>query len=123
MVKNPPTNAGDTRDVGLIPDLGQSSGVGNDDLLQYSYLENSMVRGAWQAQLSVHAYRWHCLNVESNPQISEKFSLSILLDIFLVIHLCVSDEQQKENKKRQNPFLDFLFLMCNMAVCFLKSCF
>ena len=63
VVKNPPTNAGVARDVGLIPGLGQSSGVGNDDLLQYSYLENSLVRGAWQAQLSMHAYRWHCLSV------------------------------------------------------------
>ena len=29
MVKNPPANAGDTRDVGLIPGLGRSPGVGN----------------------------------------------------------------------------------------------
>ena len=26
MVKNPPANAGDTRDVGLIPGLGRSPG-------------------------------------------------------------------------------------------------
>ena len=29
MIKNPPANAGDTRDVGLIPVLGRSSGEGN----------------------------------------------------------------------------------------------
>ena len=52
VVNNPLTSAGDARDVGLIPGLGQSSEVGNDGPLQYSYLENSMVRGAWQAQLS-----------------------------------------------------------------------
>ena len=49
MVKNPPTNAGDTRDVGLIPGLGRSPGEGNGNPLQYSFLENSMDRGAWQA--------------------------------------------------------------------------
>ena len=49
MVKNPPANAGDTRDVGLITGLGRSPGEGNRNPLQYSYLENSMDRGAWQA--------------------------------------------------------------------------
>ena len=49
MVKNLPANAEDTRDVGSIPGLGRSPGVGNDNLLQYSCLENSMDRGAWWA--------------------------------------------------------------------------
>ena len=35
--------------LGLIPGLGRSPGEGNDYLLQYSGLENSMDRGAWQA--------------------------------------------------------------------------
>ena len=46
VVKNPPAN---TRDVGLIPGLGISSGEGNGNPLQYSYLENSMDREAWRA--------------------------------------------------------------------------
>ena len=49
MVKNPPANAGDVRDVGLIPELERSRRVGNGNLLQYSCLENPMDRGAWQA--------------------------------------------------------------------------
>ena len=49
MVKNLPANAGDIRDVGLIPGSGRSSGVGNDSSLQYSCLENPMDRGVWQA--------------------------------------------------------------------------
>ena len=32
MVKNPPANAGDTRDAGLISGLGRSPGVGNGNL-------------------------------------------------------------------------------------------
>ena len=45
--KNSPANAGDARDVGLIPGLGRSPGGGNDNTLQYYCLENSMARGAW----------------------------------------------------------------------------
>ena len=36
-------------DAGLIPRLEKSPGEGNGDPLQYSYLENPMDRGAWQA--------------------------------------------------------------------------
>ena len=39
VVKNPPANAGDTRDAGSIPGSGRSPGVGNGGLLQYSCLE------------------------------------------------------------------------------------
>ena len=45
VVKNPPANAGDVRDIGLIPGSGRSPEEGNDPL-QYSCLENSMDRGA-----------------------------------------------------------------------------
>ena len=47
--KNSATNVGDTRDVGSIPGLGRSLGVGNGNPLQYSCLENSMDREAWWA--------------------------------------------------------------------------
>ena len=46
VVKNLPVSTGDTRDAGLIPGLGRCLGVGNDNSLQYSRLENSMNRGA-----------------------------------------------------------------------------
>ena len=48
-MKNPPANAGDTRDMGSITASGRSPGVGNGNLVQYSYLENFMDRGAWWA--------------------------------------------------------------------------
>ena len=48
VVKNPPANAEDVRNVGSIPRLGRSPGEGNGNPLQYSCLENSMVRGVWQ---------------------------------------------------------------------------
>ena len=49
MVKNPPANEGDTGDTDLIPESGRSPGVANGNPLQYSCLENSMDREAWQA--------------------------------------------------------------------------
>ena len=42
VVKNPPANAGDLRDIGSIPGSGRSLGGGNGNLLQYSCLENSI---------------------------------------------------------------------------------
>ena len=47
VIKNLPANAGDTRDVGLVPGSGRSLGEGNGNPLQYSCLKNSMDRGAW----------------------------------------------------------------------------
>ena len=51
VVKNPPANAGDIRDMGSILESGISSGGGHGNLLQYSCLENSMDRGAWWATI------------------------------------------------------------------------
>ena len=49
QVKNPPPNAGDVRDQGLIPGSGRSPGEGNGKPIQYSYLGNPVDRGPWQA--------------------------------------------------------------------------
>ena len=48
-VKDPPVNAGDTRDTASIPGWGRSPRVGNSNPLQYSCLEKSRNRGPWQA--------------------------------------------------------------------------
>ena len=37
VVKNPPANAGDTRDAGSIPGLGRSPGVENGNPFHYSW--------------------------------------------------------------------------------------
>ena len=49
MVKNPPANADDTREVCSVPGSGRSPGGGHGNPLQESCLENPMDRGAWQA--------------------------------------------------------------------------
>ena len=40
MVKNPPANAGDVKDVDLIPGWGRSSGGAHGNPVQYCCLEN-----------------------------------------------------------------------------------
>ena len=59
VVKNPPANAGDVRDMGLIFEPGRYPGVGNGDMLQYSCLRNPLDRGAWRATV-------HGVTKESN---------------------------------------------------------
>ena len=49
MVGNLPANAGDVRDADSIPGSGRSPGEGHGNLFQYSWLENPMEIGAWQA--------------------------------------------------------------------------
>ena len=45
VVKNPPANAGDTRDAGWIPGSGRSPGGRNGNPLRYSCLKKPMDRG------------------------------------------------------------------------------
>ena len=47
VVKKPPANVGDIKDMGLIAGLGRSPGGGHGNPLQYSCLENPTDRGAW----------------------------------------------------------------------------
>ena len=47
MVNSPPTSAGGSRDVGLIPGLGKSPGIKNGNPLHYSCLENFMDSGSF----------------------------------------------------------------------------
>ena len=48
-IKNPAINAGDARDVSLIPGLGRSLGGRNGNPFKYSCLGNSMDCGTWWA--------------------------------------------------------------------------
>ena len=55
--KEPPANAGDVRDMGLIPGLRKSPEREHGNSLQYSCLENLMDKGAWQCKSRI---RWKC---------------------------------------------------------------
>ena len=47
VVKNPPDNAGQIRDIYLILGSERSPGGGHGNPVQHSCLENPMDRGAW----------------------------------------------------------------------------
>ena len=49
VVKNLPANAGAAGDVGSTLESGRSPGAGNGNPLQYSCVEKSIDREAWQA--------------------------------------------------------------------------
>ena len=51
VIKDPPANAGDIRDVGSIPGKEDSPGEGNGNPLQYLCLGNHTDRGAWWAMV------------------------------------------------------------------------
>ena len=55
VVKNPPANAGNIRDEGSTPGSERSPGGRHRNPLQYSSLEDSMDRGAWQATNTTEA--------------------------------------------------------------------
>ena len=80
VVKNPPANSRDARDMGSIPGLGRCPGGGNGNPLLYACLENSMDRGAWwatvhgapktQTRLSAHTHTQHLnLLICEKPQV------------------------------------------------------
>ena len=71
-VKNLPANAGDTRDTSLIPGFGRSPGEGNGNLLQYSYLESSMDRGAWRATVHGVAKSQTQLNTHTHNYVKDR---------------------------------------------------
>ena len=58
VVTNLPASARDRRDLDLSPWSGKSPGVGNDNSIQYSCLENSMGRGTWLATVHEAAKSW-----------------------------------------------------------------
>ena len=72
VVKNPPADAGDARDMGLIPGLARSPGEGNGNPLQCSCLEDPMDGGAWWAAVYGVAQSWTRLKRFSSSSIHRK---------------------------------------------------
>ena len=67
VIKNPPANARNIRDVGSIPGLGRSSGGRHGNPLHYSCLENPMDRGAWRAIVHGVIRVGHSLSTKPPP--------------------------------------------------------
>ena len=74
MVKNPPANAGDIRDVRSSPGLGRSPGGGHGNPLQYSCLKNPRDGEAWWAAVyGVAQSRTRLKRLSSNSSSSRDY--------------------------------------------------
>ena len=74
-VKNPPASAGNVRDVGSVPGFGRS-GEGDGYPPQYSWLENPINRGSWQA--IVHRVSWGCKESDTTERLSTHMFFMLL---------------------------------------------
>ena len=73
VVKIPPANSGDTRDVGLIPGLGRSPGEGKDSVLQYSSLSSCM-----RAHTHTHTHTYvHAKSLQSYLTLCDAMNCSL----------------------------------------------
>ena len=79
VLKNLPTNARDTGDMGSIPESGRPSGEGHGNPLQYSCLVNPVDRGAWWSMVHMVAKSWTLLKLLSTHS-SVQFSRSVVSD-------------------------------------------
>ena len=86
MVKNLPANAGDLRDLGLIPGLVRYPGGEHGN----SCLENSRDRGAWQAIVHGIKRAVHSLATKPPPPPPPPSSI----DYFLTIRFLIKFELQ-----------------------------
>ena len=72
MVENLPANAGDTRDVGSVPESGRSPREGNGYPLQHSCLGNSTDTGAGWATVQGVA------ESDTTEQLTNKIIVSLI---------------------------------------------
>ena len=84
VVKNPPANEGDIKDLGSIPGFGRSPGGGRGNPLQYPSLENPMDRGAWWATVHRGAKSQTWLKRLSVKKNCENKNLE---NIFKILHM------------------------------------
>ena len=90
-VNNPSANAGDIRDMGLIPGSGRSHGGGHGNPLQCSCLENPMNRGAWPAIVHRFAKSQTQLKRLSMHTWALYIGQSLISKLFLGMFLNLSD--------------------------------
>ena len=64
VVKSLPASVGDATDESSIPELERFPGLGSGNLLQYSCLEKSLDRGAWQVTIHAVTKRWTQLDTQ-----------------------------------------------------------
>ena len=87
-VKNPPANAGDTGDAGLIPVSRRSPGGRNGNPLQYSCQENPVDRGAWWNTV-------HEVAESGMTEVTEHTAQRVLVMVIYGLHFCCSNENSR----------------------------
>ena len=107
VIKNLPANTEDIRDVGSVPGSGRSSGGGHGNPLHYSWLENPIDRGAWQATVHSFAKSWTQLKwLNNHTGIHTKMCLYHMQSNFLTEHTCTQYSDQKtEHSSTTEAFL------------------
>ena len=100
VVKNPPANAGDVRDVGSIPGSGRSPGEGHGSPPQDSCLENPMDRGAWLATVHGAAKSWTQLSA-AHMEIGHTLYVCLLISNSWKIIYSNKTNQQPTNQATQ----------------------
>ena len=103
MVKNLPANAGDAGDMGSIPGSERPPGEGNGNPLQYSCLENSTDKGAWQVTVRGVAKSQTWLSMPATSVQDSLTCLSWRLFIFLGIPIATSRQIYDSVPKLQGP--------------------
>ena len=112
VVKNPPANVGDVKDVGSIPGSGRSPEGGHSNPFQYSCLENPIDRGPWWAtghMVTKSQTRLKELNTRTHShththmlqQASDSFKIGVWIKIS-------RGETSSEDKKQLQRASDFL---------------
>ena len=87
MVKNPPANAGDIRDMGSIPGLGSFPGGDYGNPLQHPCLQNPMDRGIWQAIVQGSQRVGHNLSNLAHTRFLKSNSLPPLIHFFKKVNI------------------------------------
>ena len=116
VVKNLPGSAGDARDAGSYSGLGRSSGVGNGNPLQYSCLENSMDRGAWQATVHGMAKSQTWLRDWAHTQMGEWHIVNKVTH-WLLLFLWFHSLHSSDEVVWKVPSSPWLALLCMSSVC------
>ena len=124
VVKNLPANAGDVRDLGLIPGSGRFPGGGHGNPLQYSCLENPLDRGAYRATVHRVSKTWTWLQWFTTQESIRMSQNSQLVNpwiswsgLFLISHLHLHSGITVQFGTVQSPSRVRLFATPWIAAC------